>query len=234
MDRPGRELLAWLGPAIGPESYEVGSEVRDACLAAAPGAGSAFVPSPARKGHWLANLYVIASCQLASAGVVHTYGADSAPLPTNADSSRTAATALPDVSRPWPGCTLPAGSCVLPARGPTPRSRVDSSPDNRIYRSTPRRESRDSPRIPTLSTEVRHENGQAHDQVPDGARRRPEHRGRPRPPVPGAGARHGGAARPAGRNGASPSRSGGGERECATVPSRDRARLAASGRRRGR
>ena len=24
MDRPGRELLAWLGPAIGPESYEVG------------------------------------------------------------------------------------------------------------------------------------------------------------------------------------------------------------------
>ena len=74
MDRPGRELLAWLGPAIGPESYEVGSEVREACLAAAPGAGSAFVPSPARKGHWLANLYAIASCQLASLGVVHTYG----------------------------------------------------------------------------------------------------------------------------------------------------------------
>ena len=74
MDRPGRELLAWLGPAIGPESYEVGSEVREACLAAAPGAGSAFVPSPARKGHWLANLYAIASCQLASLGVVRTYG----------------------------------------------------------------------------------------------------------------------------------------------------------------
>ena len=74
MDRPGRELLAWLGPAIGPESYEVGSEVRDACLAAAPGARSAFVPSPARTGHWLANLYAIAACQLASLGVGHTYG----------------------------------------------------------------------------------------------------------------------------------------------------------------
>ena len=74
MDRPGRDLLAWLGPAIGPESYEVGSEVRDACLTAAPGARSAFVPSPVRTGHWRANLYAIAACQLASMGVEDTYG----------------------------------------------------------------------------------------------------------------------------------------------------------------
>ena len=74
MDRPGRELLAWLGPAIGQASYEVGPEVRDACLAAAPGARAAFAPSPARPGHWLANLGAIATAQLESAGVGRIYG----------------------------------------------------------------------------------------------------------------------------------------------------------------
>lgn len=74
MDRPGHELLAWLGPAIGPASYEVGPEVRDACLAAAPGAEHAFVPSRARAGHWLASLYAIAARQLALLGVRRTYG----------------------------------------------------------------------------------------------------------------------------------------------------------------
>ena len=74
MDRPGRELLAWLGPAIGPESYEVGPEVRDACLAAVSGARPAFVPSPARMGRWLANLYAIAARQLESLGVGRIYG----------------------------------------------------------------------------------------------------------------------------------------------------------------
>jgi len=75
MDRPGRELLAWLGPAIGPEFYEVGPEVRDACLAAtASSARPAFVPSPTRTGRWLANLYAIATYQLESLGVERIYG----------------------------------------------------------------------------------------------------------------------------------------------------------------
>ena len=74
MDRPSRDLLAWLGPAIGPKSYEVGPEVRDACLAAAPDARPAFVPSPTRPGRWLANLYAVAACQLGSIGVGHVYG----------------------------------------------------------------------------------------------------------------------------------------------------------------
>ena len=74
MDRPGRELQAWLGPAIGPESYEVGSEVRDACLTVAPGARPAFVPSPAGAGRWLADLYAIAARQLESLGVERIYG----------------------------------------------------------------------------------------------------------------------------------------------------------------
>ncbi len=74
MDRPARELQAWLGPAIGPESYEVGPEVRDACLAATPGARLAFVPSPAGAGRWLADLYAIATRQLESLGVERIYG----------------------------------------------------------------------------------------------------------------------------------------------------------------
>lgn len=74
MDRPGRELQAWLGPAIGPDSYEVGSEVRDTCLAAVPAARPAFVPSPMRPNRWLANLYAIARCQLESLGIRRIYG----------------------------------------------------------------------------------------------------------------------------------------------------------------
>lgn len=74
MDRPGHELLAWLGPAIGPESYEVGPEVRDACLAATPGARPAFVPSPMHTDRWLADLYAIAACQLQFLGVSRVHG----------------------------------------------------------------------------------------------------------------------------------------------------------------
>ena len=74
MDRPSRELLAWLGPAIGPDSYEVGPEVRDACIAAVPSARPAFVPSPAGAGRWLADLYAIATRQLESLGIERIYG----------------------------------------------------------------------------------------------------------------------------------------------------------------
>ena len=74
MERPPHELLAWLGPAIGPESYEIGSEVRDALAAAAPGTRLAFVPSPSGIGRWLADLYSIAAAQLESLGVERVYG----------------------------------------------------------------------------------------------------------------------------------------------------------------
>jgi len=39
---PGAELLAWLGPAIGPDSYEVGDTVRDAFLTQDAGAAACF------------------------------------------------------------------------------------------------------------------------------------------------------------------------------------------------
>ena len=60
-------LLAWLGPAIGPDAFEVGSEVRDAFLAADPAAADAFTPY--RAGKWLADLFKLARQRLERCGV---------------------------------------------------------------------------------------------------------------------------------------------------------------------
>jgi len=54
MGVPPQQLLAWLGPAIGPRVYEVGEDVR-AAFSSYP---NAFVPT--RPGHWLLDLYAVA------------------------------------------------------------------------------------------------------------------------------------------------------------------------------
>lgn len=68
---PG-ELLAWLGPAIGPRAFEVGDEVRAAFVARDTEAALAFVPL--RTGKWLADLYALAGLRLRRAGVSALYG----------------------------------------------------------------------------------------------------------------------------------------------------------------
>jgi purine-nucleoside/S-methyl-5'-thioadenosine phosphorylase / adenosine deaminase len=68
---PG-ELLAWLGPAIGPAAYEVGIEVRDAFLAAAPEAAASFTRNA--RGRFQADLYGLARASLAGAGVRAVHG----------------------------------------------------------------------------------------------------------------------------------------------------------------
>lgn len=68
------EILAWLGPAIGPEAFEVGDEVREAFLAVDSAAGTAFRSSP--HGRWLADIYALARGRLASAGVGGIYGGE--------------------------------------------------------------------------------------------------------------------------------------------------------------
>lgn len=70
--RPGSELLAWLGPAIGPRVFEVGEEVRQRFVAADPAAMSAFTPSP--RGRWLADIYSLARQRLGSVHVTAVYG----------------------------------------------------------------------------------------------------------------------------------------------------------------
>lgn len=67
------EILAWLGPGIGPLAYEVGSEVRAAFLEQSEAAASAFTASGER---WLADLYALARQRLQAAGVVDVYGGD--------------------------------------------------------------------------------------------------------------------------------------------------------------
>jgi YfiH family protein len=70
---PASEVMAWLGPAIGPQSFEVGSEVREAFLASHPQAHAAFRPG-AQAGKFMADLYQLARIRLAAAGVSAVYG----------------------------------------------------------------------------------------------------------------------------------------------------------------
>jgi len=72
MARPGTQLLAYLGPAIGPEAFEVGDEVRSTFVAANDEAEAAF--KPLRPGKWLANIYLLAHQRLARLGVDAVYG----------------------------------------------------------------------------------------------------------------------------------------------------------------
>ncbi len=72
MEREPSEILAWLGPAIGPEVFEVGEEVRAAFLDQEPGNDVCFRPSP--EGRWLADIYGLARRQLEKLGVTAIYG----------------------------------------------------------------------------------------------------------------------------------------------------------------
>ncbi len=71
---PGSELMAWLGPAIGPQAFEVGDEVRAEFVAHDAAAANAF--QPARAGHWYADLYALARQRLAGRAVSAVYGGD--------------------------------------------------------------------------------------------------------------------------------------------------------------
>ncbi|MHB1245217.1 MAG: peptidoglycan editing factor PgeF [Sulfuriferula sp.] len=71
---PGADVMAWLGPAIGAQAFEVGDEVRDAFIAEHPAASAAFVAH--RSGKWLADIYALARMRLQRIGVTRIYGGD--------------------------------------------------------------------------------------------------------------------------------------------------------------
>jgi len=64
---PGYDLFAWLGPAIGPQAFEVGPEVRAAFMLEDAGAAEAF--HAGRSDRYLADLYLLARRRLAHLGV---------------------------------------------------------------------------------------------------------------------------------------------------------------------
>ena len=72
MDCDPDSMLVWLGPAIGPDAFEVGDEVRAAFMALDPANANCFRPSPA--GRWLADIYGLARRQLEALGVSAVYG----------------------------------------------------------------------------------------------------------------------------------------------------------------
>ncbi|TPQ25334.1 peptidoglycan editing factor PgeF [Methylomonas koyamae] len=69
-----REVSVWLGPAIGPQHFEVGAEVREAFLADDARHASAFTAHG--PGKWLADIYQLARRQLAGLGVERVFGGD--------------------------------------------------------------------------------------------------------------------------------------------------------------
>jgi polyphenol oxidase len=79
MRTPPDRILAWLGAAIGPDAFEVGSEVRENFVAQHPLAAIAFRPAlpgtlDGAPRKWLADLYVLARLRLATIGVTRIYG----------------------------------------------------------------------------------------------------------------------------------------------------------------
>ena len=98
MNVPTERLMAWLGPAMGPQAFEVGEEVRAAFVAQQPQAAAAFVPSPrlfpansegisslsvaSKSGalafeggqKYLADIYQLARLRLQAQGVTRIYG----------------------------------------------------------------------------------------------------------------------------------------------------------------
>jgi hypothetical protein len=74
LDVPGEQIMAWLGPAIGPDNFEVGDEVREAFVSRDPQAASAFAQRS--NGQWLCDIYQLAQQRLAVLGVCRIASAD--------------------------------------------------------------------------------------------------------------------------------------------------------------
>lgn len=67
MQADNLQIMAWLGPAIGPGQFEVGSEVREQFVAQDSAAHGCFISN--RPGHYLADLYALARMRLHKVGV---------------------------------------------------------------------------------------------------------------------------------------------------------------------
>ncbi len=78
---PG-QLVAWLGPAISQQAFEVGDEVREQFVAHDSAAAAAFKVNAA--GRWQADLYRLARLRLNQRGVTAIFGGDRCTFTENA------------------------------------------------------------------------------------------------------------------------------------------------------
>jgi len=76
MEVPGARLMAWLGPAIGPQAFEVGAEVRAAFVEQDAAAAAAFMRAGNASGQekYCADLYLLARQRLQALGVARIHG----------------------------------------------------------------------------------------------------------------------------------------------------------------
>jgi hypothetical protein len=68
------EIIAWMGPAIGPQAFEVGAEVMQAFTARDSGMLKAFTRVPVQPEKYLADIYQLARRALNQRGVNKVYG----------------------------------------------------------------------------------------------------------------------------------------------------------------
>ncbi|QWE21494.1 peptidoglycan editing factor PgeF [Polynucleobacter sp. AP-Kolm-20A-A1] len=72
-----KDIVTWLGPAIGPDSFEVGEDVVRAFEGLdIPMSVSAFSPIAGKSGKYLANIYQLARARLSALGVHAIFGGD--------------------------------------------------------------------------------------------------------------------------------------------------------------
>ncbi|OWW20033.1 peptidoglycan editing factor PgeF [Noviherbaspirillum denitrificans] len=73
-DAGASDIMAWLGPAIGPQRFEVGQDVYDAFAGKNPRTVASFQPIAGSNGKYLADIYELARLTLQRAGVLHISG----------------------------------------------------------------------------------------------------------------------------------------------------------------
>jgi YfiH family protein len=83
LNLPPDDILVWLGPAIGPDKFEVRKDVYDAFIQKDPKAADAF--DKISDTQWLANIYALARLRLQKFHITHIYGGD---LCTHSDQDR--------------------------------------------------------------------------------------------------------------------------------------------------
>lgn len=83
MNAPPAKILAWIGPGIGRQAFEVGEEVRQAFVTRDAGATGFFQANPA--GRWQADLPGLARHRLNKLGLERVFGGD---LCTASDAER--------------------------------------------------------------------------------------------------------------------------------------------------